>query len=122
VIVVFGVLTFWVGRYDKKHLYRPEKESFIPHGERGGESGRDFEMSEVPFGARKKTYVQTPRTPFFTTGKKVKKWGERLEDRRAERKMEMSGRKGTAESLYADTPAEERESPFKGKWEGVDLR
>jgi cbb3-type cytochrome oxidase subunit 3 len=116
-LVIFAALTFFVFRHNQRHVYKPEQQAFIP---RADDESRAYEMSETPFASR--GAIQTPRTPFFSM---AKKWNDRTQNLRSERRenqMSKSGAKIQAESLYADTPADERTNPFKGKWEAAPLR
>ncbi|KAF2171375.1 iron reductase domain protein [Zasmidium cellare ATCC 36951] len=106
--VIFGVLTFFVWSYSRKHLYKPEKEGFAQNY--GDEPPAEYEMQGG-------TYVQTPRTPFFPGT--LKSDPHDPEDFRSHLIRSQTGGK---ESLYTDTPASDRENPFKGKWEAVPLR
>ncbi|SMR43406.1 unnamed protein product [Zymoseptoria tritici ST99CH_1E4] len=121
-LLIFALLTYLVFRHNNKHVYRPEKQAFIPNED--GEAGREYELRETPFSSNSRRYIQTPRTPFFSLARQ--KWNDRSEDKRAERRGNQmaanSAAKVQAESLYADTPASERTNPFKGKWEAVPLR
>lgn len=112
-LVIFFGLGFFVYRHNHKSVYRPDKEAFIPSDHQQG----DYEMNETPFATR--GYVQTPRTPFFGLARNddLDEYTARR-DHRAKGGVIVDGR----ESLYTDTPASDRENPFKGKWEGMPLR
>lgn len=122
IFAIFGVLIL---RHNRKHVYRPDKEAFIPpptnYQDRDHEQG-DFEMSEAPFASR--GYVQTPRTPFFgLVRNEIREEGLGFSSLREERRGKGGAKVQVAESLYADTPVEERgDQGFKGKWEGISLR
>ncbi|EME88381.1 uncharacterized protein MYCFIDRAFT_86102 [Pseudocercospora fijiensis CIRAD86] len=113
-VVIFAVLSAWVHTYVQRHVYKPEKEPFAKH-DYGSEPPAEYEMSFATMGQT--GYVQTPRTPFFGQAK----YTDDPEDYRsyATRENEQRGRQ---ESLYTDTPASDRENPFKSKWEAVPLR
>lgn len=107
-VVIFGILSFFVWSYSRKHLYKPDKEGFVSQ-KYGNEPPAEYEMQGG-------TFVQTPRTPFFAT---VSHDHHDPEDYRSH--LVRTNTVGK-DSMYTDTPASDRENPFKGKWEAVPLR
>lgn len=116
-VVIFGVLSAWVHFYVKKHVYKPETEPFAKQ-DYGSEPPAEYEMHDAPFATMGQTrYVQTPRTPFFGQPK----WAQDQESYRDYVMREPQPR-ARQESLYTDTPASDKENPFKAKWEAMPPR
>ncbi|GIZ40473.1 hypothetical protein CKM354_000380900 [Cercospora kikuchii] len=122
--VIFGGLSAAIYYYNKKHMYKPEGEDF-GRKEFGVEPPDEYEMHQTPFASMGQTgYVQTPRTPHV----KRANWDDNPDDYRTY--LQRGGDRGgeakpglyRQESLYTDTPASDRENPFKAKWEAVPIR
>ncbi|EME50394.1 hypothetical protein DOTSEDRAFT_69050 [Dothistroma septosporum NZE10] len=111
-VVILGGLTLLVWRYNRQHMYKPEKEPYsVPnYSDRPGE----YEMRSAPFAPIDNVY--TPRTPHFAAPK--------LDDPENYRQHLMRSNTSNTlgqDSMYTDTPASDRENPFKAKWEAMPL-
>lgn len=107
-LVIFAALSMVTHRQNQKHVYKPDKEAFIPKNHEHGA----YEMNDAPFAAR--GYVQTPRTPFFGLARndELNEYTARQEHQ-ATRGVMMDGR----DSSHTDTPASDRGDFLDGKWE-----
>lgn len=117
--VVYAALTVLVWRYNRKHVYRPEKEAMAQ--QYASTQPAEYEMHDAPF----TDHVQTPQTPhFFAASKQYQGENYRSDPEGYRASLVRSNTVDSMrqESLYTDTPASDHENPFKGKWEAVPMR
>lgn len=117
--VIFGAISATIYFYNRHHVYRPESQPFTAPKDPADE----YEMHQAPFATMGQTgYVQTPRTPFFGAVKAAS-WDDDPEDYRTYVQRGGDFKGGMERQMsYTDTPASDRENPFKTKWESGSIR
>jgi hypothetical protein len=120
--VIFLAASVYIHHYNRRHVYKPEEESMAKRSY-ADDPPDEYEMHQTPFASTTGDlgHVQTPRTPFFGTGQA--RYGDDSGDFRAyQARGDVKGALEGPDSIYTDTPASDRENPFKAKWESVPLR
>ncbi|KAI5369897.1 Putative DOMON domain, cytochrome b561/ferric reductase transmembrane [Septoria linicola] len=123
--VIFGAISATIYFYNRQHVYKPENQPIAPKDAETGPSD-EYEMHQAFASRGQMGYVQTPRTPFFGNVKAAN-WDDDPEDyrtyvQRGGDRGDVKGALERQESIISETPASDRENPFKGKWEAVPLR
>ena len=114
--ILLGGIASAIYFYNRQHVYKPEQAAFINPAK---DPGDEYEMQQAaPFAAMGQSgYVQTPRTPFFGAVRAAN-WDDDPEDFRTyvQRGGDKGGLARQDSMAYTDTPASDRENPFKSKW------